>query len=239
MSSYVKEWLRYLQGEPLGVAHSSDGWVMPLTTSDVAWMCRALAGESSGIIGPPSDAVAWAMIQYAYARRHDTWDRRGGGWTLRPPHSLTEILLFYCQPINPYWRNRGTTWQIQRRARFATMGPGTCELEYPGLIRHVLRIFRGQVSSEPYTGLVEFMARGMGEDRHGSDHVEIGGNWFWKSFGSWSWEPGRVQVSAPAGVSASKIIVPVGLQVTACAAVAFGPPSELLKYGVGLLPFLP
>jgi len=234
--SYVKEWLRYLQGEPLGVAYSSDGWIMPLTNSDVAWMCKALAGESSGVLGPPSDAVAWAMIQYAYARRHDTWDRRGGGWTLRPPHSLTEILLFYCQPINPYWRNRGTTAQIQRRNRFATMSPGACERECPGLIRHVLRIFRGQVSSEPYTGLVEFMARGTGESRHGPDHVEIGGNWFWKSFGSGSWERGRVQVSAPAGVSASKILVPVVLQLAAGATVAWGPKALLVAAG---LPFIP
>ncbi|MBN1772747.1 MAG: hypothetical protein JXB32_15870 [Deltaproteobacteria bacterium] len=230
--NYVKDWVHFLRGVRLGVAHSPDGWLMPLTASDVAWMCRALAGESSGVLGPPSDAVAWAMIQYAYARRHDTWDRRGGGWTLRPPHSLTEILLFYCQPINPYWRQRGDAAAIRRRNRFATMGPSECERTYPGLVARVLSLFRGGISSEPYTGLVEFMKSGLGEGTHGAHDAEFGGNWFWKSFGSGSWERGRVQVAPPAGVSVSRLIVPVGLQLATGATVAVGPKSMASRISI-------
>lgn len=233
---YVRDWIRYLQGEPLGSVYSTDGWVMPLTHTDVAWMCKALAGESSGVLGPPSDAVAWAMIQYCYARRDDTWERRGGGWTIRPPFSLSEVLLFYCQPINPYWRDRGDRWAQQRRKKFAYMTPGQCEREYPGLIRRVLDLFRGKIDGRRYTGLVEFMKAGLGEGTHGSEHVTFGGNWFWKAMGSGRWEPGRVQVSSPASQPWSRFLVPVVMEAAAGAAVVVGPKVAL---GALALPFIP
>ena len=232
--AYVREWLELLRGVPLGSAYSSDReWILPFTAEDVAWMCRALAGEASGIIGPPTDAVAWAMIQYAYWRRKDTWDRRGHGYTLRPPHSLTDILLFYCQPINPFWRNRGTPEQIARRHRFSTMTPARMERDYPKLIEHVIAIFRGEVPGERYTGLVEFDKCGYGEDTGPGDVIPFGGNCFQYAPGTDRWEPGRVQIVPHRKTSLAGLLVPLALQAAGSAAIVYGPK---IAAEVGIIP---
>lgn len=220
---YVKEWLWYLRGRRLGSAYSSDGkWILALTVQDVAWMCRALAGESSGVIGSPSDAVAWSMIQLAYLRRNLTYERKDG-YVLRPPHTLSNILLSYCQPINPYWRNRGTAAKIAWRNRLAVMTPWVLEHEYPGLIEHVISIFRGEVDGEPYRGLVDF-AECTDEffERHGPADARFGNNCFWYAVGSSMWRRGLVQTAPHTRVGGSRILVPVALQLGAGAGVLFG-----------------
>jgi len=234
MSSYVKDWLSYLRGVRIGTAYSTDGWRMPLDAVDVAWMCRALAGESSGIIGPPSDAVAAVLIQRTYALRDERFERRDGRM-VGPMARVWEVALSFAQPINPYWRDRGRDDQIEDRHKYAVMGPAQTEREYPGLIAHVLDIFRGKVSLLPYTGLVDFNAVWVGEGGTGPADAYYGGNKFFYGFGSRSWERGRVKCAPVTHGKGSKLLVPLSLQIGAGLAVAFGP-----KWGaLAAIPILP
>lgn len=230
----MREWLGALRGTRLGAAYSTTGWVMPFDLVDLAWLCKALAGESSGAVGPESDAVAWAMIQFAYLHRNDVLHRKDGR-DLLPPHGLSDVLLYYCQPINPSWRNDGTDDQVARRRRFAAMTPEQCERWYPGLIVHCIGILTGRVGGEPYRGFVDFAECEWGEGRHGDPAANYGGNCFWFAEGSNLWRPGLVKVSAPRGRSAAGLLVPLGLQLAGGLAVAFGPRIAAVA---GALPFV-
>lgn len=234
MASWVRDWLWYLDGVAYGTARSSDGWGMAFDAVDVCWLSRALTRETGGALSVKTDAVSAVLIQRCYLLRRQNIRRRDGR-IMRPPHSLGDMALAYSAAINPGLRHQGPPDIQRKRQRAATMPPWTVEAEHPGLIERVVRLLRGGISLEPYTGLVHFAECDFGEARMGSPDVQIGGECFWYSGDSRYWERGRVRIAPPAGVRLSGLAIPVGLQAAAVAAVVAGPEWGLLS----AIPFVP
>lgn len=224
MSSYVRDWLSYLRGLRLGQAASTTGWVLSFTIEDLAWVCRSLGRETGGSTGAPTDAVVAAYIQFAYLHRKDIVTRRDGR-RLYPPHTLSDVVLFYSSVVNPYWRDQGGAFVSSERKRHAVMSPWTLRREYPGLLEHVIGLLGGagvdeRLDVDRYRGLIEFAECDWGEGRHGPRDAQVGGNCFWYSGGSAMWRPWLIRVVGPAPKSKSKILVPLGLQLAGGLAVA-------------------
>jgi hypothetical protein len=219
MSSYVRDWLSYLRGLRLGQAASTTGWVLSFTIEDLAWVCRSIGRETGGNTGAPTDAVVAAYVQYAYLHRNDVVTRKDGR-KLYPPHTLSDVVLFYSSVVNPSWRYQGDGFTQHERQRHAVMSPWALQAEYPGLLEHVIGLLRGNLDVDRYRGLVEFAECGWGEGRHGPRDAQVGGNCFWYAGGSAMWRPGLIRVVGPAPRSKSKILVPLGLQLAGGIAVA-------------------
>jgi len=87
------------------------------------------------------------------------------------------MLLAYCQPINPYWRDRGTDEEIRRRNHYATLAPDDRILR-PDSLENAVRFLRGQVSRAPYLRWSHFAVCGYGEGEHGDADARIN-DCFW------------------------------------------------------------
>jgi len=157
----------------LGWIVYDDGTIVPTDWRDLMWLVRALIGEDRS--GMEDDAISWTMTNRLYLSRKVVIGR--GPSVHRPPHRLHHLLLAYCQPVNPYWRNRGDEDQVRRRNHYATLGPGDAILR-PDSIQNAVRFLRGGVSRGPFMQWDHFAACGYGEGEHGEADYKIN-DCFW------------------------------------------------------------
>lgn len=192
-------WQKYLRHVRFGKIIGDDGWVYQITWEDAMWAIRAVMGESGvcdGKCQQDGTAVVWAMVNRAFKLRNRTMRRGPPGSGLAPlqaPHTLAEVFLWYCQPINPYWRDRGEN--AGRRQHIAAMKPNDPWLNQR-TIDNVLRILTGRSDHRPYVGIVDFAAcscEGCGRDTHGAEAFSII-NCFWTDSESRSWDAGTVRI---------------------------------------------
>jgi hypothetical protein len=233
----LSPWMRRLRGVRLGWARSPDGWSLGFTAQDVAWLTRALVGESgAAATTADGEAVAFSMINNTAWRRNVVIHRRDGR-DFPPPHSLSDVLLAYCQPINPYFRNRGSSSLIAHRNFIASMTPGQAEAEVPGVVQKALDILSGRVDGSQYAGLVHFYQASRVEEsipEHGPVDVCYAGNCFWKVPETRSWGPDYIRIARASG-SGIAALASVGV---------LGATASLVTSRRGLallaaLPFLP
>lgn len=220
----LSPWMRRLRGVRLGWASSTDGWSLGFTETDVAWLVRALVGESGAAATTrDGEAVAFSMINNAAWRRAETIHRRDGA-DFPPPHSLSDVLLAYCQPINPYWRNRGSAAKIAHRNFIARMTPAQAEQIAPGVVQKALDILSGRVDGSRYAGLVHFYEADSVEDAeesHGTPDVCYAGNCFWKVPGTRIWPAGYIRVN-PSPSSSTRALVSIGALAAVGSGLWFG-----------------
>jgi len=203
-------WVKY------GGLVGKDGWRYSLTPFDVRWAIPAIYGEAVHVsAGEEGDAILWTMANRLYLSRNNRELRRRDGYLLPWPHRLGDIFLAYSQPINPFWRDRGTPFQVERRDRFIKMEP---EEFPPGLVSKVIQFAQGRLPMDPrFAGLTDFAAcdcEGCGIDVHGEPALR-GANCFWRDPGSRSWTVDTIRlVPASGGLSA---VVPLAVGVGAAA----------------------
>jgi hypothetical protein len=199
MDEATLAWKKYLRNVAFGTIVGVDGWYYNITWEDAMWACRAVMGESGVCPGgcqKDGEAVVWAMVNRAFKLRNRTMRRGPPGSGLAPlqaPHTLAEVFLWYCQPINPYWRDRGEN--ADRRRHIAAMGPGDPWLN-ERTIDTVLRVLMGLTDGRPYQGIVDFAdcdCVDCGRDTHGTEDFKIG-NCFWSDAESDSWGPDTVRI---------------------------------------------
>lgn len=224
-----------------GTIRTTLGYSYTFDQRDAMWLVRALVGETGDEAGGEEGrAVAWTMINRLVLVRGDTFERRDG-LVLRPPHRLADILLSYCQPINPYWRNRGTEAEVRRRNFFATMGPNDVPpaWTYPELraaLQQVWRLTTGRLQAGPYVGLVHFGARTGSETfyaQHGTPDLQLD-DLFWKVPETRSWTADTVRT-----VQAGTPLIPTMLAGAAVAGLAIAATSSKGLGVLAALPFLP
>lgn len=164
----------------LGSIVFDDGTVTPLDWRDLMWAVRAVRGEAGPALssGIETDAILWTMTNRLRVVKDSSIGL--GEAKHDPPHRLHHLLLAYCEPINPYQRNRGTAEQQAKREHYAAMGPDDDWIN-PASVPRVVDVLRGQVSRVPYMRLVDFAdcnCEGCGADVHGAPDLRLA-NCFW------------------------------------------------------------
>jgi len=184
---------------------------------DAMWLARALAGESTvQAAGLDGTGVFWAMVNRMAIQAGRPLARRGFD-ALPWPWRFADLLRAYCQPINPYWADRGDRWQIERRRRIASMTPDEAGTE---LVNFVWKLTTGRgPSSGRFTGIVDFGAPSCSEcySYHGP-HEFCVLNCFWKIDGTRGWPEGTVRIAQPG----TPVLLPLAFGAAAVAvALAF------------------
>lgn len=224
MTEVEAAWKKYLRFVSLGTIVGADGWTYRITWEDAMWAIRAVMGESGVCAGKCQNdgtAVTWAMINRHFLLRDKLMGRgpSGSGLSpLEPPHTLAETFLWYCQPINPYWRDRGD--HADRRQHIAAMGPGDPWLNQR-TIDNVLSVLAGNSDGRPYNGIVDFAAcgcEGCGRDTHGPEDFSII-NCFWATSETRRWPPGTVRVVRSYGRPRPAIEVATALLISGSTAL--------------------
>lgn len=151
------------------------GASVPITDTDALWLARAITGEVRA--DRPREAklaVAWALANnlMLVARRSSS----------TPPRYSTfrALILAYCQPVNPLWRDPNgrkcrehprncTARQIERRQQLAV----TPWADIAPDVREIVEDFRAGRTTNPVPGLVDWHA-----STYEGAVRQIGGNHF-------------------------------------------------------------
>jgi hypothetical protein len=195
MTDADNAWREYLRYVNFGTIVGADGWTYRITWEDAMWAIRAVMGESgvcSGACQEDGIAVTWAMINRHFLLRDKPMRRRGTS-DQEAPRTLADVFLWYCQPINPYWRDREPN--ASRRRHISAMSPGDPWLNRR-TIDTVLAVLTGNSDGRPYTGIVDFAdcnCDGCGRDTHGVEDFSVI-NCFWATSETRRWPPGTVRV---------------------------------------------
>lgn len=184
---------------------SYDGWTYRFNATDAMWAVRMLLGETvSGADGPEGDAVLWCMANRMYLLRNVTYARKDG-LLLVPPHSYTDIIRSYSQPINPYWFNpmhESDAGTMQRRREVISLGPADTwrGVRVEDVTRKVVAFMQGRIPN-PVPGIVHF------GEANNATFVEQHGmptplpfetsNWFWRSPATRMWNEGTLNPTPP------------------------------------------
>ncbi len=191
-----------------------DGTVVPLDWRDLMWLVRGFHGEDSS--GLSDAAMGWVLTNRLRLYSRETIGR--GEATHDPPHRLFHVALAFMQPINPYWRDRGTPEEIARRHHHATMGPSDALLK-PHSIPNVLLFLRAAVSRAPYMQWTNWSACGS-EGPDAGDPVARINDCFFITPGGRTLNERSVYISPPRG-SAGGVAAGVSLSVVGGAGLLY------------------
>lgn len=204
-----------------------------ITDSDLLWLARSLAGETS-----PTEtgraAAAWAMLQrMVWQRDQGHTNTTGmpcsraptgrGVWELEPvrrPLDFTGALRCFSSPINPYQTDRVAARKARRRF-FISASYDQLEQRSPGVKDFAYRFGRGEVLN-PVPGAADF-------DAH--DEVPAGATVLWRIGGNsfmgepgFPRTPGYVTIEPATGlatISTPMLVAGAGLTVAAVAVAYF------------------
>lgn len=188
---------------------SYDGWTYRFNATDAMWAVRMLLGETvSGADGPEGDAVLWCMANRMYLLRNQTFSRRDG-LLLTPPHSYTDIIRAYSQPINPYWfdpMHEGDASRLQRRREVISLGPADTwrGVRVEDVTRKVVAFMQGRIPNS-VPGIVHFGESGNAQmlETHGTPAALPfrTSNSFWRSPATRTWNEATLNATGPEPVS--------------------------------------
>lgn len=170
------------------------GGSVPITSEDLLWLARSLAGETSATENGRA-AAAWLMVQRM------VWMRENGHLTtegmpcsraptgrgfpeLEPVHrplDFTGMIRCFSSPVNPYWTDRVASKRARRRF-FIMASYAALETRSPGIKDFVQRFARGEVPNN-VPGATNFDAP---DEAPASAHIlyRIGGNVFFADHGA-------------------------------------------------------
>ena len=202
----------------------------PITDEDLLWAGRAAARETdNSVAGRAAVLWSWAQRMVWYLDR---------GLTTTPcreqpnrPITLAWVIRCHSQPVNPYWRDRGTASQVRARqylqsaaATWEALERGAVLQPKPNLKRDVYAWGRGEIPN-PIPRLADFSAPGQPDVPAGAPVIH--GNAFMAETGRGGtdqWPDGYVTIQPARGLQVlglNPVMLGVGVTlITVAAALA-------------------
>lgn len=217
----------------VGIGRTQRGTKLDLTDDDLLWAGRAAAREASSGLG--WTAVLWSWLQLGLLHKER-------GRTQMPcreqpgrPLTFTWVVRCHSQPVNHFWRLRGSaeqvrvrsylqsdaaTWEALETGRMAN-GQRAPMQPKPGLKAHVYAWARGELPN-PVPRLADFSAPGVSDVPPGA--LVVGGNAFFTEGESSRWPASYVTIEPATGlstISTPLLVAGAGLTIAALVTAYF------------------